>query len=74
VKYPFHSGKVAPNRRYILNGVVEDRKLEKNMYKVNLEMLDGNNKIQWLFVSHITSITAKKEKAAAKRNLTAEGR
>ena len=72
VKYPFQSGKVAPNRRYILNGVVEDRKLEKDMYKVNLEMPDGNNKVQWLFVSHITSITAQKEKAAAKRNLTAE--
>lgn len=63
IRYPPRGGsRLAPRRRYICKGVVEERKLAQNKYKVRFERPDGKMDRQWISVSDITSVTAQKEK------------
>ena len=73
IRYPPRGGsRLAPRRRYTCKGVVEERKLAENKYKVRFERPDGKMDSHWISVSDITSVTAQKEKQAAKRRLTEE--
>ena len=73
IRYPPRGGgKIVPRRRYTCQGVIEDRRLTQNKYKVKFVKPDGNEICQWISVTDITSITAKKEKLAGKRILTEE--
>ena len=63
IRYPPRGGsRLAPWQRYTCKGVVEERKLAQNKYKVRFERPDGKMDSQWISVSDITSVTAQKEK------------
>ena len=72
LKFPTGGSRLAPRRRYTCKGVVEERNLVQNKYKVRFVRLNGTKDSQWVSVSNITSVTVRKEKQAAKRTVSEE--
>ena len=73
IRYPPTGGRrVVPRRRYTCKGVIVERQLSRNLYKVKFHRPDGKQDIQWFSVVNVTGITVSKEKKASKRNLKEE--
>ena len=72
LKFPTGGSRLAPRRRYTCKGVVEERNLVQNKYKVRFVRPNGTKDSQWMSVSNITSVTVRKEKQAAKRTVSEE--
>ena len=69
---PTGGRRVVPRRRYTCKGVIVERQLSRNLYKVKFHRPDGKQDIQWFSVVNVTGITVSKEKKASKRNLKEE--
>ena len=73
IRYPPKGGsKLVPRRRFVCRGIIKERDLRNNKYKVSFKKPDGKIDSTWIIVSDITRITTKKEKIAASRSLSQE--